>query len=405
LSAQRRADDAAFVMGVSAFSENYCDTGLGSVAHVNSIVVPALLLAAQQRAVTGREALAAVVVGYNVMEWVAASLNGGRPRMAHQIRGFRPTPTAGPLAAAAVLGRLAGLTAADLANAIGVAASQGSGLRAMAVSPTSAIMIQSGEALRRAVLSTQLAAAGLRAHPGILRCEGGFFPAYTFGEPGKYAVPTAAAATDLLSRVSMKLDCTPHTFTTMLDAARALARGRAVGPADVEQVIVRVPSQHNVISGDYAAAPADFSEASHHVPYCIALAMRTGSHLFPAVIEGGIHDGAVHALMERVKLEPDERLTRLFDDQPLSWPATVNVRWADGTCDEVAMIAPETADWNAADAVAHAARKVVALFGDRAGDEAGLVAEFSDAGSWDDLWQRIRDHPLTAMAGEASSAH
>src|ERR1700722_9749403 len=47
--ARLRPDDGAYVLGIFAFSENYADTGLGSVAHLNSIVVPALLIAIQQR--------------------------------------------------------------------------------------------------------------------------------------------------------------------------------------------------------------------------------------------------------------------------------------------------------------------------------------------------------------------
>jgi 2-methylcitrate dehydratase PrpD len=405
LSAPRRADDAAYVLGVYAFSENYCDTGLGSVAHVNSIVVPALLLAVQQRRVTGRSALAALVVGYNVMEWVGASLNGGRPRMAHQLRGFRPTPTAGPPAAVAVLGRLAGLSADELANAIGLACSQGGGLRPMVPAPTAAIMVQSGEALRRAVHSLALATAGIRANPGILRCAGGFFPAYTFGEPGPYDVPTPETAIGPLSSVSMKLECTPHTFVTMVDAARAIAARRECVPADIESVTVLVPRQHNVISGGVKPFPAQFTEAAQHVPYGIAVSMVTGSHLFPDVIEAGLSDERVRALVPKVTLQPDDDLTTLFDDDPSSWPATVRVGWTDGTSDECAMTAPETSGWTADEAIGQAAGKAVALLGESVGPADELVAWADDAVSWPDSWQRICVHPLTKSAREANGVH
>ncbi|GAA1879940.1 hypothetical protein GCM10009836_71630 [Pseudonocardia ailaonensis] len=387
-----RADDAAFQLGVSAFAENYADTGLGSVAHVNSIVVPALLLAAQRRPLSGRAALAALVVGYNVMEWVGGTLNGGRPRMAHQLRGFRPTPSAGPLAAVAVLARVTGCSVAETANALALACSQGGGLRPSTASPTSAIRIQSGEALRRAVHTLDLARAGIVAHPDMLRCPGGFFPAYAFSEPGPYPIPVAGEPGDLMTRVSMKLECTPHTLVTMLDAARAMPDH----PGEVESVTVRVPAQHNVISGGDKAYPTTFAEAVGHVPYCIALAMCTGSHLFPQVISDGLADAAVRELTGRVRLVVEDRLTALFDDDPASWPAVVEVRWADGTADVVEMKAPETTQWTADEALEHAALKAVALLG--VGTVGGLVAEFAGVPGWPDLWTAVRGHALGGAA-------
>ena len=393
-----RADDLAFLLGVAAFSENYCDTGLGSVAHINSIVVPALLVAMQQRPVSGADALAALVVGYNVMEWAGGTLNGGRPRMAHQLRGFRPTPTAGPLAAVAVLGRLAGLAPGDLANAIGLACSQGGGLRPSDASGTGAIRIQSGEAMRRAVSTLALSLAGITSPRDVLNRPGGWFPAYLFSEPGHYAVPVAGQADDLMTQISMKLECTPHTLVTMLDLARSFAADRAVTAAGVRSVVVRVPAQHNVISGGDKPFPAQFSEAVAHVPFGIATAMITGSHLYPDVITRGIADREVQALTPKVSLVVDDELTAVFDDDPASWPAEVEVAWADGTSGTAKLHAPETSTWTAAQALAHAAEKTEVLLGGRAGDRDALIAEFGDVAEWPDIWQHLLAHPITAKA-------
>jgi 2-methylcitrate dehydratase PrpD len=395
-----RADDVAFLLGIYAFSENYADTGLGSVAHVNSIVVPALLLAMQQRPVSGRKALAALVVGYNVMEWVGGSLNGGKPRMAHQLRGFRPTPSAGPIAAVAVLGRLNGCDVDQMRAALGLACSQAGGLRPTNSSPTSGIRIQSGEALRRAVHTLDLARAGITSHPNILRCPGGFFPAYGFGELGKYDIPVAGEANDAMTKVSMKLECTPHTLVTMLDAARAIANRRSFAVADVESVTVRVPTQHNVISGGDKPFPTSFGPAAAHVPYCIALAMVTRSNLFPSVISDGLSNDDVRALTPRVSLVVDDRLTEQFDSEPGSWPATIIVQWADGTNDTVAMDAPDGSSWTAAEAMEHAALKAVALHEGRAGSESELIEEFSGVDSWSDVWEEISALALTRSAAE-----
>jgi 2-methylcitrate dehydratase PrpD len=397
-----REDDAAFLLGVYAFSENYCDTGLASVAHLGSIVVPSVLLAAQHRELGGREVLAAITVGYNVMEYFGATLNGGSPRMAHQLRGFRPTASAGPLAAVAVLARLSGASAEECCQAMALACSQGGGLRRSPQSAVGAIRIQSGEALRRAVQTLWLAKAGVASDTRVLRLPGGFFPAYAGGKLLDVAVPKAGADRDFLATASMKLDCTPHTLVTLLDATRDLGarhRGR-IGDwiDDIASVVVSVPAQHNVISGGGKPLPDTFAEAAGHVPFCVALALVSGSHLYPAVLEAGITDEVVRALAERVTLVVDDELTTIFDSDATSWPARVEIEFGSRGRDTAELRAPETSDWTAEHALSTAAEKVTAIMGERAGTADELAAYFAGAARWPDAWAAIVGSPLTRPA-------
>lgn len=388
-----RLDDAGFLLGVYAFSENYCDTGLASVAHLGSIVIPSVLLAAQERTVSGCDLLAAIASGYNVMEYVGATLNGGKPRMAHQIHGFRPTATAGPLAGVAVLARLSGATAADCARAMALACGYGGGLRRSPASPVGAIRIQSGEAIRRAVHTFWLANAGVEAEPRILRLPGGFFPAYAAGDLLDVPLPVAGAERDFLASTSMKLDCTPHTLATLLDATRTLAARHRDRIGEIRSVRVSVPAQHNVISGGGKPFPVTFAEAVGHVPFCVALALVRGTYLYPAVLEMGLADGAVRRLTERVTLRVDDGLTALFDADARTWPATVEIEFASGAHDEVVMRAPETVEWTADQALRTAERKVEAILGVPAAESA---AYFADAVAWPDAWAAIATSPLAA---------
>jgi 2-methylcitrate dehydratase PrpD len=385
-----RPDDAGLLLGVYAISENYCDTGLGSVAHPGSIVIPALLIAAQERVVTGRDALAAVAVGYNVMEYLGATVNGGRPRMASQLKGFRPTASAGPVAAIAVLARLAGLSPEECHQALALGCSQGGGLRRSPIAPTAAIRIQSGEAVRRAVQTLRLSRAGIAAHPDMLRAPGGFFAAYGNGELGHVQVPRAG--TDgFLASASMKLDCTPHTLVTALDAVRKLA----AHPGKIAAIEVWVPAQHHAISGDAKPLPRTFPEGANHAPFCLALAAIQHAYLYPAVVTQGLFDPRVRALAERVSVTVDDRLTSVFDRDPSSWPARTRIQWHNGATSELELLRPETADWSAHDALDAAAAKVAAILGDQAGTTADLAGRYATAESWLDLWAGLCADPLT----------
>lgn len=391
-----RQDDAGLLLGVYAFSENYCDTGLGSVAHPGSIVVPALLIAAQQRSVSGRDSLAAITVGYNVMEYLGATVNGGRPRMASQLKGFRPTASAGPVAAVAVLARLAGLSAAESAQALALACGQGGGLRRSPVGPATAIRIQSGEAVRRAVQTLRLSQAGIAAAPDVLCGPGGFFSAYGAGELGQPELPRTGAS-GFVASASVKLDCTPHTLVTMLDAVRELAAAPGNDRTTIDRIDVWVPAQHYAISGDQKPTPRTFPEGASHVPFCLALAAVTGRFLYPSVVEEGLRDPRAITLADRVRVRIDDELTATFDGDPASWPARVRIAWQSGAPSELEMPSPASARWNAETTFAAIADKVSAINHGRAGTAAALHARFSAVSTWPDLWKCVSDDPLTAV--------
>jgi 2-methylcitrate dehydratase PrpD len=367
-----RRDDAGLLLGVYAFSENYCDTGIGSVAHLGSIVIPALLIAAQDRPVSGRDGLAAIAVGYNVMEYLGATINGGRPRMASQLKGFRPTASAGPAAAVAVLARLSGLSPAQCQQAIALACSQGGGLRRSPIDPAAAIRVQSGEAVRRAVQTLRLSRAGIAAHPDILRAPGGFFAAYGDRELGRPELPRAGRS-GFVATASVKLDRTPHTLVTLLDAVRELIRGADGAPGWIDTIDVWVPAQHHTISGDLKPVPRTFPDGAGHVPFCVALAAVTGRFLYPSVIEDGLSDSRATALAERVSVRVDDQLTALFDRDPSSWPARVRIGWRSGAESELELVRPASAGWDAADTLMAVADKVAALANDVA-DASGNLA-------------------------------
>jgi 2-methylcitrate dehydratase PrpD len=324
-------------------------------------------------------------------------LNGGHPRMAHQIKGFRPTASAGPLGAVAVLARLAGCSSEECAQALGLACSQGGGLRRSPIVATPAIRIQSGEVMRRAVQTVRLSRAGVATHPDILRASGGYFSAYAAGELGQVALPKVGVSGHLAS-ASMKLDCTPHTLATMLDAARAIASREDFAAVGITSVVVSVPAQHHVISGDDKAMPANFAEAASHVPFCVALAVLRNSYLYPYLLRDAIGDPEVISLALRVTFVVDDRLGEIFESDSSSWPARVEVTWASGERTEFELLAPETSHWSADQALHRAAAKVEALVDGRnhsAAAVAELVAQFARVTDWADVWAEIDASSLT----------
>ena len=385
-----RADDAAFLLGTFAFSESYSDTGLGSVAHPGSVVVPAVLLASQLYPGTGRAVLAAVTVGYNIVESLGSCLNGGAPRMAHQLKGFRPTASVGPVAACAVLCRLAALPEDVTRRALSIACNQGGGLRRHPRTELSSLYVQSGEALRRALYSVELAAAQVDGDQEMLFGDGGFMAAYSAGPLPPFRLP-AVGAPGLVATASLKLDCTPHTFISALDAARQLAQGDLTAAAP-GVVTVRLPQQHchAVSTGRPGSLPETVASAMYNLPFCIAAAFVTGRHLYPRELGQALANPVIAALAPRVRVVSDAALTASFDADPTTWPAIVEAEGEDGRPRRVELPRPLTFGWSAETTGQAVMTKAQSLADAGRGPDAARLERFlADLGRWTDFWASL----------------
>ena len=115
------ATDAALVNGVAAHALDYDDVGMDG--HPSAVLTPAILAEGWSLDVSGSDAIAAYVAGYEV--W--ALLQEIEPGHLHE-RGFHPTAIWGAFAAAAACARLNRLTVEQTRNAIAIVASLAAGV-------------------------------------------------------------------------------------------------------------------------------------------------------------------------------------------------------------------------------------------------------------------------------------
>lgn len=333
ISGQLAIEDRAFLLGSYAFSENYGDTSLRSVAHPNTVIVPALIAAAAQRVVTGKRMLSGLLVGYQVMEFLARSLNNGTPRMAHQIRGFRPTATCGAAGAAAAIAHVWELDDETTQRAIEAACNYGGGLRRHGTGAQSSIRIQSGEVTRRGVTAVLLAQAGLEGERHMIEGDGGYFSAYQVGElditasdylpmNGESSCPPRWAVED----VAFKLHCTAHTLATVLDCILDIRMEHAISPGAVSQIELLVPSQHVTISASHHyEPPKNSAEASGSYPFCSGAVLTSGDFMWPDTLSEYLDDESVSRLASLVSINADPDLSAQFDANSGTWPARVTI--------------------------------------------------------------------------------
>ena len=169
---------AAFANAVGIHADDYDDTQLavaenrtyGLLTHPTAPVLPAALAVAETRSLSGRELLLAYNLGVEVECKIAEAIS---PR--HYEEGFHSTGTIGVMGAAAAVAKLNGLDLPRVLTTLGIAASEGAGLRENFGTMTKPF--HAGKAAENGVVAADFAALGWTATHEVLEAPRGFFQA------------------------------------------------------------------------------------------------------------------------------------------------------------------------------------------------------------------------------------
>ncbi len=155
------AERAALANGTFGHALDFDDTVSMMPGHPGAVMVSALLSASGGRGVTGEAFLTALVVGYEVAIKVGRAIG-----MDHYNRGWHATGSIGGFGATAAVANLMGLSEQATVNALGIAASTASGLRANFGTMTKPL--HSGWAATSGLTAAQLASTGFTAAPNAM---------------------------------------------------------------------------------------------------------------------------------------------------------------------------------------------------------------------------------------------
>lgn len=158
---------AALVNGISSHVLDYDDTHLKTIIHPGGPVLAAALPAAELNGSSGRDLLDASIMGIEVCCRIGNSVYPD-----HYDRGWHITATAGVFGAAVAVGCLLNLNETQMAWALGLAATQASGLREMFGTMTKSL--HPGQAARNGSVSAHLARAGFDSSEQGLEAPRGF---------------------------------------------------------------------------------------------------------------------------------------------------------------------------------------------------------------------------------------
>src|SRR3954454_20470987 len=169
--------DAALINGTAAHALDFDDVSNSMGEHPSEPIVPVLFTSGEILDSTGREFIAAYVAGFETETRIGRGVN-----LHHYEKGWHPTATLGVFGAAAACCHLMGLDRAKTAQALAIAASLASGIKANFGTMTKPLHI--GHTARNGLFAALLARDGFTANPGALEHRQGFL--HVFNGAGNF---------------------------------------------------------------------------------------------------------------------------------------------------------------------------------------------------------------------------
>jgi 2-methylcitrate dehydratase PrpD len=346
----RHADllDAAFLGGTAAHGIELDDGFRQGSVHPGCVVVPAVLALGYQRHADGKALVEAIVAGYEAEIAIGRACH---PDLRQ--RGFHPAAAVGVFGAVMAAGKLRGLSPAQLANALGIAASSAAGLFAFVNGGADIKRLHAGHASREGLQAALLAEQGIEGPPDVVEARDGFMQAFAFGRAGKpraIALPPAVpfGITDCYIK---PYPCCRH-IQPAVEALIGLLADEKIANEEVERIEVatyRIAAEHAETGWD------DFASAQLSFPYLMGLALRFRGVKFEHFSEAMRRDPAFAAIARKLTVTAPPEIDRLY---PQLRPARVTVTTARGSFTRQADEALGS--------------RIVPL------DDAGLKAKFSD---------------------------
>lgn len=288
---------AAMINAFHAHNQEFDCVHEAAVVHpLTTIQSAALAYAERAGGVTGRELILALALGVDVATSIGMAATTG-------LRFFRPA-TAGVFGATAAVGKLAGLDATGLKNALGLAYAQNAGTMQSHVEGGPALALQMGFAAAAAVRAVDLARAGLPGPHDVLEGPFGYFRLYE-GEWDLEPVWAELGTTWRVTQVSHKPFPTGRAAHGGLDGILQLRFAHGLQADHVARLILAAPPLIHQLVGRPARPGMDVTYARLCFQYVGALALLNGDVAVTDFSPERLADRRLHDLAQRIELVAD----------------------------------------------------------------------------------------------------
>ncbi|MET0700513.1 MAG: MmgE/PrpD family protein, partial [Mycobacterium sp.] len=305
---------AALTNGFAAHLLDYDDTFNpgDTTVHGSAPVWPVIFALAEDRPISGADALAAFVAGFETECRLGRAAGD-----AHYEIGWHVTGTVGHLGAAAAAGRVLHLSPAVLNQALGSAGTQAAGLKA--VYGTDGKALHAGKAAMDGLLSAVMAEEGITSSTVIMEGERGFLAVLSTDPAPAKLVEKLGEQWHLLAN-GYKAYPSGSLTHPAIDAVLALRSAHGFAANVVKRVVAKVNSKAATVTGK--VDPQTGLDAKFSLTHGVAVALRSRPRL-DDFTDAAAADPEIATLRDLVDVRSDSSIGKRA--------ASVTVELADGT--------------------------------------------------------------------------
>ncbi len=317
--------DAVLYNSCLIHGADYDDTHVAGVVHPSAAVVSTAVTIGQCVQASGREMMAAMVVGWEIMVRLALAA-GGR---FHDV-GYHCTGIVAPFAAACVAARLLKLDRETLINALGICGSQAAALQEFLQDGTWAKKIHPGWGCHSAVYALLMAKGGFTGPRKVFEGKFGMWNTHLGSADGLQEQMEGLGTQWHISEIAFKMYPVCHMAHSFIDCMLALQREHGFRADDIEEAECRIETRcYHVICDprDAKIHPQSDYMMRFSLPYLVAIAAVVG-RVSPWEIDlRYAQDPNIVDLMARIQCVADDSKRN-----PGYFPGWLKVRTRSGEC-------------------------------------------------------------------------
>ncbi len=307
------APNAAQVNATMGHALDYDDTGDGPT-HPSVVIVPTCLAVAERQGkVSGREFIAAVALGTDMMGRLGQAFRSGlktTPVAGHPGAGWHLTALYGYLAAAGVAGRLLGLDEEKIINALGIAYHQCSGNGQCVTEGALTKRMGPGFSARGGIVAALMAEKGITGAKESLEGEVGLYNLYHRGEYDPVPLTKDLGKSYAGMHVAMKpYPCCKGTHS-YVDAALNIVNKYKIKPEDVKEITVFCKDKEYFLLHplEKRSRPENPVDSQFSIPWAVAAVFARGRAGVGEFTDEAIQSPDILDISGKIRVEEDADL-------------------------------------------------------------------------------------------------
>ena len=290
------AHNAAFINSVMARALDICDS-MRPGMHVGSSSLPTALAAAELAGgCSGKEFLAALVLGTEI----AARINS-----LSDYDGFDPTGVCSIFAAAAVAGRILRLNKEQMLNTLALGFNRSGGSFQSNVDGALAVRIIQGFVSKGGIICAEFARRGMTGPKNFLEGVYGYFHLYAKDRTDKHSVIRELGHRYEMTDTFFKNYPSCGGTLASTDAILDIMSEKCLAPEDVSEIHVKVsPYHYKLVGHRFEIGDNPRVNAQFNLQYCVSNALHRGVPKLEHFEESSVMEPKIIAFLKRVHVTP-----------------------------------------------------------------------------------------------------